>query len=70
MSNVVDVSAILLKSAALRRAASEQDADDERLRAEAIAAGQCPCVSDAVDPGPHLFGCPWADPNYDGEVTP
>jgi hypothetical protein len=39
-----------------------------------IIAGQpganCPCESDIEDPGPHVDGCPWQDPDYDPDLTP
>lgn len=28
----------------------------------------CPCETDVDDPGPHIAGCPWNDPDYDGDI--
>lgn len=52
------------KRLALREAARGQAAADKLVREAAIAAGQCPCETEAEDPGPHLPSCPWNDPDY------
>ena len=66
-AEVIDVSAIMTKSRVLREAARERQVVDARRRADAVAAGECPCQSAAEDPGPHLPGCKWSDPAYEPE---
>lgn len=34
----------------------------------ARAAVECPCAGDDEGRGPHLPGCPWLDPDYEGET--